>query len=213
MGVSAAVVIPSDEFRLAQTLTENPNLRVEFERVVPFGERVAPFLWITSTDTAWVREVFEADVDVDRVEVVDQLHDGILVDVEWCDRRSDFLEVLLDAGATCLRGTGTGEAWHLTLRFAKHESLADCYRRCADRGVDMLVERVERSADSVDRDREPNLTELQRETLRTALEAGYFSVPRECTLQELADRLGVSDTAASQRIRRGLEKFLRARLA
>jgi len=48
------------------------------------------------------------------------------------------------------------------------------------------------------------LTDRQRE--------GYFAVPRECTLAELADELGVDRSAASETIRRGtarvVEQFL-----
>jgi hypothetical protein len=52
------------------------------------------------------------------------------------------------------------------------------------------------------------LTDRQREALRVALETGYFSVPRETSLEDLAKRLDVSDTAASQRLRRGVENLI-----
>ena len=55
------------------------------------------------------------------------------------------------------------------------------------------------------------LTERQRECLLAALREGYFEVPRECTLAELAETLGVDKSTASETIRRGqarvLEKF------
>jgi hypothetical protein len=47
------------------------------------------------------------------------------------------------------------------------------------------------------------LTDRQREALRAALRAGYFEVPRRCTLAEVADRLGVDKSTASETIRRG----------
>jgi len=56
------------------------------------------------------------------------------------------------------------------------------------------------------------LTERQRECLQTALHEGYFDVPRQCTLAELADGLNVDKSTASETIRRGqarvLESFL-----
>lgn len=36
------------------------------------------------------------------------------------------------------------------------------------------------------------------------MEAGYLSIARETTMAEVAERLGVSDVAASHRLRRGL---------
>lgn len=47
------------------------------------------------------------------------------------------------------------------------------------------------------------LTPGQRDLLRTAMDAGYFSILRETTLCELVDRLEISDVVASRRLRRG----------
>ncbi|EMA51406.1 helix-turn-helix domain-containing protein [Halococcus thailandensis] len=46
------------------------------------------------------------------------------------------------------------------------------------------------------------LTAAQRETLLTALEEGYFAIPRDITTEGLGDRLGISDQAVSERLRR-----------
>lgn len=45
------------------------------------------------------------------------------------------------------------------------------------------------------------LTDKQREALRLALEAGYYSRPREITLAGLADQLDITKSAVSQRLR------------
>lgn len=52
---------------------------------------------------------------------------------------------------------------------------------------------------------EPNgpLTERQREVLQTAVREGYFEVPRDCTLAELADEMGIDESTASGVLRRG----------
>jgi len=47
------------------------------------------------------------------------------------------------------------------------------------------------------------LTDRQRECLAVALRRGYFDVPRECTLADLAESLGVDKSTASETIRRG----------
>lgn len=53
------------------------------------------------------------------------------------------------------------------------------------------------------------LTAADRETLRVALEKGYFEVPRETTLVEVADELDRSDVEVSQQLRRGMGDVLR----
>jgi hypothetical protein len=51
---------------------------------------------------------------------------------------------------------------------------------------------------------EGSLTGAQREAIRVAADRGYFKVPREVSLKEIAEQLGVSEQAVSQRLRRGL---------
>ena len=56
-------------------------------------------------------------------------------------------------------------------------------------------------------------TVVETATLLAALDGGYFAVPRTTTLQDLAREFDVSDTAISQRIRRGVARLLSAELA
>lgn len=53
------------------------------------------------------------------------------------------------------------------------------------------------------------LTERQRETLTAAFRAGYFEVPRNCTLTDVADATGVDKSTASETIRRGTARVLK----
>lgn len=52
------------------------------------------------------------------------------------------------------------------------------------------------------------LTDRQREVLETALLMGYFEVPRECTLAELSDSLGIDPSTASTVLRRGESRIV-----
>ncbi|MFH5801937.1 helix-turn-helix domain-containing protein [Haladaptatus sp. CMAA 1911] len=56
------------------------------------------------------------------------------------------------------------------------------------------------------------LTERQREFITEAVERGYYDIPRGCTLVELAERFGVSQSAASGVLHRGegqiIKKFI-----
>jgi predicted DNA binding protein len=54
------------------------------------------------------------------------------------------------------------------------------------------------------------LTDVERETLQTAVQNGYFESPRETTLGELADEFDVSKPAVSDNLRRGQQKILQS---
>lgn len=50
------------------------------------------------------------------------------------------------------------------------------------------------------------LSDTQRAALATAVREGYFEVPRECTLDDVAAELGVDKSTASRTLRRAVEK-------
>lgn len=54
------------------------------------------------------------------------------------------------------------------------------------------------------------LTPEQRETLLFAHAEGYFEEPRETSLEELAEKMGLSSTAVGGRIRRGVNALIKS---
>ncbi len=62
----------------------------------------------------------------------------------------------------------------------------------------------------IDADRpETILTERQQEVLETALREGYFTIPRDSTLSEVADTLDVDKSTASDVLRRGENRLMK----
>lgn len=55
-----------------------------------------------------------------------------------------------------------------------------------------------------------HITTKQRETLETALEAGYYETPRETSLTELAEVLSISESAVSQRLNAAETKLVKS---
>lgn len=55
----------------------------------------------------------------------------------------------------------------------------------------------------------PELTETQEQLLQSAVNAGYFKVPREISLVELATNHSMSGKEASQELRRGVDAVVR----
>lgn len=208
MSVIAHISVPPDEFKLAGTLRAHDSLRIEAERLVPLAGGIAPYLWLTGLPVERARHTLLRDEDVERAEVVDHVGDAVLVRVWWTECRHALLESLVAVEATCFEGIAEGGAWHLELRFPSRKALSGCYQECLDRDVTLTVNGIYDDARPDHGHVADTLSDRQYETIRTAFETGYFAVPREITLEELAEQLGISDTAASQRIRRGLQKLL-----
>lgn len=52
------------------------------------------------------------------------------------------------------------------------------------------------------------IDDTEEQVLRLAVEEGYFKVPRETTLIELSEQLGMSDVETSKRLRRAVDQAL-----
>jgi len=57
------------------------------------------------------------------------------------------------------------------------------------------------------------LTDRQQEALRTAYELGYFDIPREASLEDVATRLDISASSVSERLRRAQTQLIEETVA
>ncbi|MFC7177437.1 helix-turn-helix domain-containing protein [Halosegnis marinus] len=185
-------------------------MRVAFEREVPLSPAASTYARVSNADRDWVERRLPGEDGVAGVDVLDADADDRLVRIAWDSPVAPRPAGLPPTDATCLDAVGTDDGWRLALRFPDRDALADWYRRCGDRGIDVDVRRLREDGGTATPD--GRLTDRQRTALATALDAGYFEVPRGVTLGELAARLGVSDTAASQRLRRGVSTLVEGHL-
>ena len=122
-------------------------------------------------------------------------------------------EAMAATDATILQGAGSGETWTFQLRFDDHDSLSEFYRQCREQGLPVDLQSIHNPGIPAGQGLGLGITDTQREALQAALEAGYFDVPRGINLQDLATQFGISDTALSQRMRRGLHNLLSSTLS
>ncbi|PSP61499.1 bacterio-opsin activator [Halobacteriales archaeon QH_8_64_26] len=210
MTVLATIEIASEAFDLGQVFA-GTDARIELTEFVPVEGRLVPLCWV-DTDAIADRDRFEHGVESDgRVAAFDRL-DGTagwtLYRLEWTEAIDGFLDALADEDLIVERGfarAGT-DAWTIRLRALDHEALTRFQHQCADHGIEFDVRRV--THDSTEDEDPCGLTDKQREALTLAFDAGYFDVPREISLSELADRLGISRQAYTRRLNRALGNYL-----
>lgn len=104
--------------------------------------------------------------------------------------------------------TVTRQGWHQERWFADRETFLEYWSFWTETADAVSLERLVRvdgegpgSGRATDAD--DGLTDPQREALVTARELGYFDVPRGASLSDVADEIGVSPAACSERLRRG----------
>lgn len=106
-------------------------------------------------------------------------------------------------GAVFLDGSRRRDGWRFRIQFPDEESLQRYVSYCEDRTIDFKPIRLSRTDSSTATERF-GLTPTQTQTLVTASECGFFDIPRECTLEELADEWDITHQALSERLRRGM---------
>lgn len=203
MGTIAEVGIDLDDFALGHTLTSIDDLSCEAERLVADDpERVMPFLWVEAPISALdqLEDAFESDDTVDNVELIADLDTERLYRMNWIRRIDLLVRVLVEEDGTVLSASGTGEGWHLRLLFPTRDALSRTYDYCETNGIRFEVLSIYNIDDN--RQGRFGLTDEQQDTLAAAFEGGYYEVPREADMEELASEFDISHQALSERIRR-----------
>lgn len=211
MSVVADLSVQTVEFALGDALTAAPGVDVEFERVVTHSEEwIMPFLWAKGEDLPAFGRALQDDPSVADATVANEFDDAVLYQFQWSDHVVRSVNAIFDRRGTLVEATGNADRWDLKVRFEEHQSLSVLQSHFETAGVGFSVERV--YTPSEPRQPEFDVTSAQREALVAALEDGYFEVPRETTMADLADELGVSQNAASERLRRGTANLVAATL-
>lgn len=193
--------VPTDALPFGEALARLDDARVEFEQLVPSAERPFPYLWTSSGDLDAFEEAASADPTVESARRIAALNHGGLYELEWADPETPLLEWFDGANGTVLELDGEVDEWHLELRVESHDVLGSLQDYCNEHDIGFELIRLFRLTEP--KMGQFNVSEKQFEALLTALEMGYFEIPRDATLDDLADALGISKRAASERLRRG----------
>lgn len=148
---------------------------------------------------------------VKSVEALTHVGDSVLYATEWYENKETFLNGLADANGSIMDAHGDSQ-WSFTVRFRDHADLTQFHQFYQAHDFPVHIDRVYAPDESSQLKYGFGLTPEQRETLMMAVEKGYFSVPRRTNLDEIAETLGITPQAASERVRRGAETVLRKSL-
>lgn len=200
----------SERFPLAETFDRFGHLRAGGERVAAQNSGILPFIRFQTDggSVADVESALAADSSLNGYQRVTGVDGEPLYRITWVDRIERFLETLAGADAAVITATGDESGWTFRMLFPDREALSQLCEDCAS--YEMTVRKIRR----VDEQRggRGGLTPDQRAVLEAAMEHGYYAIPREIRLEELADRLGVSHQALSERIRRAHRQLIRQQL-
>lgn len=199
--------LPADEFALRKSLSMLPNVEFEVEQIVESGEdAVMPLLWVREADSEAVSEAFETDPSIRNPSLLIDLDDALLYRMEWMKQVDVVLQMLTNSQATVTDAYGTSEMWYLRVLYPDRDSLSATVDYCTDNGLNFDIRTIrELEGEPVGR---YGLTKGQYEAVTEAAKRGFYDVPRDITLIELADELDTSHQALSEQLRRGTQALI-----
>lgn len=207
MSVILEFSIPATGFQLGNVLSGPPDMQIELERIVPTGNMVMPFVWATGENHEEFAKTVQSHSSVKQFLELDSIGDSRLYRIEWEEPPVDLLEGISRADAVVLEVRG-GVEWSFRLRFPDHEKLAAFHNYILEHTIPVHIDRTYTLSETTEHGHRFDLTPEQREALVLALRNGYFETPSKVSLDDLADKLGITRQALSNRIRRANEKVL-----
>jgi hypothetical protein len=120
------------------------------------------------------------------------------------------LEALATADAIIERIDIVPDGWRQTGWFANRDAFSK-FSSFWQRNADFRLHRLTQDGES-----EPpgdGLTDRQHEALRIAYELGYFDIPRQASLEDVAAELNISPSSVSERLRRAQTQLIEETVA
>lgn len=208
-GTLVTARLPADEFALAETLTTVSDLQVTCASIGASGKTAAfPLVWFHTTELDKLDAALETDSTVTTAEALVHVDDRHLYRMEWDSGLRWLCQLLLTSRAICLDAQASESDWQIEILYPDREALQETDEFCDQYDLSFTIESV-RTIDP-ERTTQCGLTPAQYEAMTAACQLGYFSVPREANLEEVAAEVGVSHQALSERLRRGHETLITA---
>lgn len=202
----AIVELPTEGFVLGRALADVDDYSVRLTQFVPTSNRLVPFFWIESDTIEAVEPTLREHPRIADLTKYDQQVDRTLCQVEWEPPLDEFLLALRETDVLVSKAWGTPDFWEFELFAGDRDQLSVFHTTCREREIPLEIRQLFRAGPSSTQ--RAGITDKQHEILRLAYQRGYFEVPREVTVTELAGDLDISPQAASKRLRRGLVSVL-----
>lgn len=215
MGLIAEFTVDTPILR--EVMDEVPDLKIQNPVIYPeTNGEYKSMIWAWGDDFQVFENVMDQNEFIREYSIRTQVGKRRLYLVTLGNGAENHLayQVAWDNDILIFHVTGTKEGFEMRALFPDKESLSDYKEDCLARDIPFRLRALYREDElsSENKENSQALTEKQRETLLVALEFGYFDVPRDATLDDIAEQLDVSTQAVSTRLRRAQRRLIRTSL-
>ncbi|MFY4813551.1 helix-turn-helix domain-containing protein [Haloarcula sp. AONF1] len=210
MSITTKIHIEHERLALVPTLQnlEDIAIRVITQGNTDPGSTVFPFL-IEYRDRDRLEEMLDADPTVQIYELVDWTDQTGIYYIEHTPETKLISSVVTDVNGFLVHTETKGNGWLVRLLLPDREALNTIWEYANENDISLDIIEIYGNTDTGG-ESSYGLTDEQRIALTTAYENGYFGEPRDISLNEVADEIGLSSTAMSGRLRRGMRNLIAA---
>ncbi|MEF8839218.1 MAG: helix-turn-helix domain-containing protein [Haloarculaceae archaeon] len=137
--------------------------------------------------------------------------DSAIYSLQYTNEAILFSPAVSASNGVVLEMENDGTSWLMTVWLPDRQELSDTWEYAEQNDIDLELQRITDYTDVVAPG--DGLTDSQQEALLVAYEAGYFEEPRDASLDDVADELGISQPAAGGLLRRGVRRLVQTTLA
>lgn len=213
MSITAKIHIEHDLLALVPTLRTlgEISMRVVTQGNTDPGSAVFPF-FIEYDDREELEGALADDPTVDSFELIDWMGRTGIYYIKHTEETKLISTVVTDVSGFLIHTETKGDGWIVRLLLPSREALNEIWEYANANDISMDIIEIYGNSDTND-EMSYGLTDEQRIALITLYENGYFSEPREISLNEAAGEIGLSSTAMSGRLRRGMRNLISTTIA
>jgi predicted DNA binding protein len=210
MSITAKVHIEHDRLALAPTLRalDGVQIRVIMQTNTDPGATVFPF-FIEYDDPEELHRMLDEDPTVESYELVDRTDGAGIYYLEHTPETKLISSVVTEVNGFLVHTETKGNGWLVRLLLPDKAALNTIWEYANENGISLDIIEIY-SNDDAGTETSYGLTDEQEAALTTAYERGYFGEPRDISLSEVAREMGLSSTAMSGRLRRGMRNLVAA---
>lgn len=210
MSITATIQIEHNHLALVPTLRSLPEvyIRVVAQGNTNPGETNFPFL-IEYHDRKQLEDAFQSDLTVREYKLVDWTDDSGIYYIEHSHKTKLISTVVTDVNGFLMHAETRNDGWLVRLLLPDRQALNTIWEFANEEGINLDIIEIYGNEDASG-EQSFGLTSEQRDALQFAYEAGYFNEPRDISLEEVAENMGLSSTAMSGRLRRGMRNLIAA---
>lgn len=212
MSITSIVHITHQRLALVPTLRRLDNIEISVitQTNTSPGATVFPYL-IEYEDLSELESFLDEDPTVDRYDPVDRSGGTGIYYVEHTDETVFISTVVTNVNGFLVHTETKGNGWLVRLLLPDRKALNLVWEYANEKDITLDIIEIY-SNEKAGPELSYGLTDEQRDALLMAYDEGYFCEPRDISLSEVAEEMGLSSTAMSGRLRRGMRNLIAATL-